>query len=202
MAIRAVIFDIGGVLEREVETEMDAKWEARLDLNAGELSEVLMNSNFPLDATLGKFSEQEMLAQLGAVLGIDAEQVDEFMNDIWEQYEFNSEVAKYFQQLRPRYKTAILSNAWPDARWEEHHRFHFDEMADMVIYSFEEKMMKPDARLFQLACERLGVLPEETVFLDDVERNVEGACSIGIHAIHFKSNEQALADVQALLDAQ
>lgn len=59
-----------------------------------------------------------------------------------------------------------------------------------MIYSFEEKMMKPDARLFQLVCERLGVLPEETVFLDDVENNVEGARSIGIHAIHFKSNEQ------------
>jgi len=201
MAIQAVVFDLGGVLENEIDTGMDAKWEARLNLKIGELNERLLNSGLAREATMGRLSEEEMLQKLGEVFGIDRSQVREFMDDIWEQYELNTELAAYFKSLRPYYKTAILSNAWPDARREERARFNFDEMTDLIIYSYEEKTGKPERRIFEITWERLGIQPEEMVFLDNIKENVAAANELGIQAVLFRETTQAIADIQAYLEA-
>jgi epoxide hydrolase-like predicted phosphatase len=201
MSIRAVVFDLGGVLENEVDTGMYAKWEERLNLKPGELRKRIFSTGWLIDATLGKFTEEEMLRKLGEIFKMNQAQIDEFMQDFWGEYcgELNVELATYFKSLRPHYQTAILSNGVPGARRVEQERFHFAEMADLVIYSYEEKTGKPKKRMYEITCERLGVQPEEMVFLDDVHKNVEGARELGIHAILFENNKQAIADIQQLL---
>jgi epoxide hydrolase-like predicted phosphatase len=74
-------------------------------------------------------------------------------------------------------------------------------MVDVAIYSHEEGVRKPDPRIFALTCERLGVRPEEIVFLDDIEGNVAAATAYGIQAILYRDNAQAIADIQARLQA-
>ncbi len=64
MAIRAVVFDLGGVLETEVGTDMYAKWEGRLNLKPGELRERYFSTGWLIDATYGRFTEEEMLRKL------------------------------------------------------------------------------------------------------------------------------------------
>jgi putative hydrolase of the HAD superfamily len=59
--------------------------------------------------------------------------------------------------------------------------------------------MKPDPRIYRELCERLDLLPEEVVLLDDVEANVDGARAVGMRAIAFVDNRQAIADLQDLL---
>ena len=54
--------------------------------------------------------------------------------------------------------------------------------------------MKPDARIYQIALEKLGVAASKSVFLDDFPENVEGARAVGMQAIHFTQPEQALED--------
>ncbi len=75
-------------------------------------------------------------------------------------------------------------------------------MCDLVIYSHEEGMDKPDPPFFALACERLGVLPEEMILLDDHEPNLDGATDFSIHAILFRDNAHAIADIEGLLAAR
>ena len=62
-------------------------------------------------------------------------------------------------------------------------------------------MAKPDRRIFELTCERLGVQPAEVIFLDDHERPVAAACALGIHAILFQNTAQAIAAIEACLQA-
>jgi epoxide hydrolase-like predicted phosphatase len=201
MTIRAVVFDLGGVLETEVDTDMHAKWEARLNLKAGELRERYLSTGWLLDATYGKLAEEEMLQRIGAVYEMKQAQVDEFMQDFWDRYcgELNSELAAYFRSLRPQYQTAILSNGIPGARRVEEERFHFTGMTDLLIYSYEEKTGKPEKRIFEITCERLDVQPEEIVFLDDIEKTVTAARTFGMHAILFQETAQAIAAIQACL---
>ena len=59
--------------------------------------------------------------------------------------------------------------------------------------------MKPDTRIYQLAAERLGVAPEEALFVDDYLPNVEGACDAGMHALHHTTREATLRELAALL---
>jgi putative hydrolase of the HAD superfamily len=74
-------------------------------------------------------------------------------------------------------------------------------MCDLIVYSHEVGMKKPDRRIYELLCERLGLLPEEIIFLDDVEEVVTAAREVGIRAIQFRDNGQAIAEIEAHLQA-
>ena len=203
MAIRSIVFDLGGVLENEIATNTRAKWERRLNLEAGELRERSFSSGWLVDATYGKLTEEEMWRKCGEIYGMDQAQTNEFMQDFWDRYcgELNIELATYFKNLRPCYQTAILSNGVPGARAIEQERFHFAEMADIIIYSYEEKTAKPEKRIFEIACERLGVQPEGIILLDDSEQTVIAAREFGMQAVLFQNTAQAIDDIQVCLQA-
>jgi epoxide hydrolase-like predicted phosphatase len=201
MTIRAVVFDIGGVLEITSRTGWVEKWEARLYLKTGELHERLID--VWRDGSFGTISEEEVHKSIGEILGIDQGQVEALMADLWEEYlgELNDELAAYFRSLRPHYQTALLSNSFAGARGKEQERYRYAELCDLIIYSHEEGIAKPERRIFELTCERLGVQPAEVVFLDDVEANVAAAREFGIQAILFRENKEAIATIQACLQA-
>ena len=73
-----------------------------------------------------------------------------------------------------------------------------DLMEDMVI-SGKEKVMKPDAKIYQIAISRFGVKPEESVFIDDNVNNIIGCEAAGIHGIVFKDAGQLRSDLEKLL---
>jgi epoxide hydrolase-like predicted phosphatase len=199
MAIRAIVFDIGGVLEITPDTGVTQKWEQRLQLKPGELDERI--ANVWRDDSLGKCTEEDVQQSLREILGMYQAQIDEFWHDVWEEYlgTLNIELATYFSSLRPRYKTALLSNSFVGARSREQERYHFAEMTDLIIYSHEVGIAKPDPRIFELTCERLDVQPAELIFLDDLQQHVNAARSVGIHAILFQENAQAIAAIQSCL---
>ena len=62
-------------------------------------------------------------------------------------------------------------------------------------------MSKPDPRIYALTCERLGRHPAQVILLDDCEPAVEGARQAGMYGILFKTNAQAIADIQACIQA-
>ncbi len=216
MAIRAVVFDIGGILEvipgggdpTRNFPRLLAAWEERLHMEPGELRPRLHALEERLerqgqDGQPGAYSEAEWQAGVRQVTGMDEAQLAAFVEEFWNEYlgNPNDELAAYFRSLRPRYQTALLSNSFVGARQREQERYHFAEMTDLIIYSHEEGMEKPDPRIFALACERLGVQPAEVVFLDDVETNVAAARACGLHAVLFRDNAQAIADIQTCLQA-
>ncbi len=199
MTMRAVVFDIGGVLEITPDRGVTTQWEERLHLKPGELDRRM--GNVWRDGSLGKRSEEDVRRSLGAILEMDQARVDAFMQDIWDEYlgELNGELAAYFTGLRPRYQTALLSNSFVGARSREQERYHFAEMTDLIIYSHEVGVAKPEPRIFELTWERLRVQPNDIVFLDDVEVNVAAARALGLHAILFGDTAQAIADIQVCL---
>lgn len=215
MPIRAVVFDIGGVLEVAPDTgreptvgfpAMAARWDTRLQLSPGEMDRRLRELDRRLtsigkDGALGTLTEAEWLSELRLATGIDQAQLDAFLEDFWDVYlgELNVELADYFSGLRPRYRTALLSNSFIGARERECGRYRFDEMCDLIVYSHEVGLAKPDRRIYELTCARLGLAPAEIVFLDDAERCVAGARDAGLHAILYRDTAQAIADLDACL---
>ena len=199
MPVRAVVFDIGGVLEDAPPTGIAEEWEGRLALRPGELNERL--GGVWEAGAIGTVSEAEVAASIGRLLGLDEARVDAFMHDIWAEYlgTLNAELAGYFGGLRPRYRTALLSNSFVGAREREQERYGFAGLTDLIVYSHEVGMAKPDPRIYQLTCDRLGVRPAEMIFLDDVAEFVEAALAAGINAVLFQDNEQAIADITARL---
>lgn len=68
-----------------------------------------------------------------------------------------------------------------------------------VIESSKAGVRKPDPRIYQMMCEKLGVEPDECIYLDDLGINCKPAAQLGMHAIKVTSGEQALADLSAML---
>jgi epoxide hydrolase-like predicted phosphatase len=199
MVIRAVVFDIGGVLEIDPDLGVIPMWETRLGLPAGELGE-RMHDAFA-GGSIGTITEDDVHQALRDRLGLDEPQVAAFMADIWRQYlgTPNTELIEYARQLRPRYRTGILSNSFVGAREKEQAAYCFEDLVDDIVYSHEAGMSKPDPRIYALACTRLGVRPDEAVFIDDTDYCVAGAREVGMHAVRYLDNTQVIREIEVLL---
>lgn len=200
MAVLAVVFDIGGVLEDTPDLGINQLWEARLGLARGEL-DVRLGDTWAA-SRLGTITESDVYDAVTRQLGLDEHQLAAFFSDIWRQYvgTANSELIDYARALRARYRTGILSNSIVGAREREHAAYGFEDLVDEIIYSHEVGMRKPDPRIYALACARLCVRPAETIFVDDKDANVVGARESGMRAVHFRNNTQAIEEIELLLD--
>jgi glucose-1-phosphatase len=207
MPIRAVMFDIGGILEVIPEggdpatrfPSLDAEWDARLGFPTGHITRCV--EAIAEDGAFGRCTYEEWCARLQACTGMGQAHLDEYMAAFWDIYmgNPNEELIAYFRALRPRYRTAILSNSFVGARKYEEERYGFTSMVDVAIYSHEEGVRKPDPRIYALASERVGFPPAEIVFLDDVPENLDAARACGFQAVLFTSTSQAITDIEALL---
>ena len=199
MGIRAIVFDIGGVLEINPEMDCGPRWELKLGLPAGALGEGL--ADVWAAGAIGTMTEEQVLRAIADRTGLTRAHVDAMMADMWVQYVgvANPDAIEYARGLRARYRTGILSNSFVGAREREQAAFGFEELVDEIVYSNEVGMSKPDPRIYQLICTRLAVRPEETIFLDDNQPMVDGARAIGMHAIHYRDHANAIAELEALL---
>lgn len=201
MAGQAVFLDIGGVLETTPSLGTAEKWEAAFGLLPGQMAE---RARGVWEAgAVGSISEDDVHRRLSDVLCVDRAGVDEFMAEMWEEYlgTPNVELIDWFRELRPRYRTGIISNSFVGAREREQERYGFADLTDVIVYSHEVGVSKPDPRIYRLACDRLAVAPEDVIFLDDVAENVEGARAVGMRAVLFTDTRRAIAEIEALLSA-
>jgi putative hydrolase of the HAD superfamily len=100
---------------------------------------------------------------------------------------------------RDGYRTALLTNNVKE--WEPQWRsmIPVDELFEEVVDSAFVGCRKPDARIYEITLERVGLPPGACVLIDDVEVNCEGAAAVGMNTIHFRETAQARAEVHALL---
>jgi HAD superfamily hydrolase (TIGR01509 family) len=201
MAIRAVLFDIGGVLEINPPTGWPQRWARRLGITPDELGARLGPIWAP--GSVGGLTLAEVEQAVAAELDLDAATCQELMEDVWVEYvgRLNHELAVYFTGLRPSYRTGIVSNSMVGAREREQAAHGLADLCETIVYSHEVGCAKPDPEIYRIACERLEVAPQQAVLLDDVDGNAAGAEAVGLHAVVFRSNRQAIAELDALLAA-
>jgi epoxide hydrolase-like predicted phosphatase len=203
MTIKAVVFDIGGVLEITPPLGTDERFARELGWEPAAFDAALRDTWRA--GSIGTINLAEVHARIGATLGIDAVRVDTFMKRVWVEYlgTLNVELASYFGSLRGRgYRTAILSNSFVGAREREEAAYRFGDLCDFIVYSHEVGMQKPDPRIYALTCERLGLEPGEVVFLDDSAPIIEAAGEFGMKAVRFVDTTQAISDVEELLSGR
>jgi epoxide hydrolase-like predicted phosphatase len=205
MAIRAVVFDIGGVLER---VDDDAwpevwigRWERRMNLPAGHVLAAFAEHEPVGGLVTGDVSESRMRAVYAEALGLDEVQAEQMMAELWDAYcgELDVELRDFAASLRPAYTTGILSNSADGARREEQRRYGFEQLVDVIVYSHEVGLAKPDPAVFRLTEQRLDVEPDEIVFLDDQQRHVEAARALGWHTVLHRSTPESIRQVTELL---
>ncbi len=199
--IRAVVLDIGSVLETIDDTVFPVPFERRHGLPAGAVHDGA--ASLPGDAGIGELSEAQVRAHWLRHLALSEVQADELMADYWTWYvgTLDQELFDWFAGQRPARKTGILSNSGPGAR-EAERCWGFEEVTDDIVYSHEVGLRKPDPRIYGLAAERLGVRPGEIVFLDDVPGHVEAARVAGWHAVVHRTTSESIREVERIIEEQ
>lgn len=202
MRIRAVGFDIGSVLERiDPIEELHDRWRTRLAMTGPDVDAALASVDPDGLAETGGLTEAQYLGQYAAALGLSQAQRAEFTADLWDWYcgELDTGLVAYAASLRPRVRTGILSNSADGARREEQARYGFEQLVDVIVYSHEAGVAKPDPRAFLLLCDELGVRPDELAFLDDVPGHIDAARALGIHGIVHVSTPASITAIEDLL---
>jgi putative hydrolase of the HAD superfamily len=101
------------------------------------------------------------------------------------------------------FRTAILSNMGDTVLASIQREFDWLPRFDVLIWSFEHKMAKPDAAIYQLTLDKLGVPPADALFIDDKLANIDAARALGLIAIQFSTIEKLREDlIAAGLDSQ
>jgi epoxide hydrolase-like predicted phosphatase len=93
-------------------------------------------------------------------------------------------------------RTGLVSNSWGKGRYE---RDRFPELFDGVVISGEEGIRKPDPRIYALGAERIGLAPDQVVFVDDLRGNLKPARELGMATVHHVSATQTVAELEELL---
>jgi len=187
--VKAVLFDFGGVLAREGFKEGLEAIARRNGLEPAPFFEKGRDLVYSTGYVIGKVSETVFWEALRKATGVE-ELDDELRQTVLERFILNPEILVTAEELKKGgLIVGILSDQtnWLD---ELDFRYRFMRHFDYVFNSFHLHKSKKDASLFLDVVRRMGRIPEEVLFVDDVQENAERAASQGLMAIHYKEYGQ------------
>lgn len=207
--VEAIVSDFGGVLTTPlVEAFVGLQSSHGIPMEAfgaalarGAAANGGANPLFELET--GRLTEVQFLDQLGAALREElGREVDleRFGHAFFEHLEPNEELFAFMRELHGRgYRMAILTNNVRE--WEPLWRsmLPIDELFETVVDSGFVGVRKPDPAIYELTLERLGVDASATLFVDDMEINCDAARALGMQAVWFRSNAQAIPEIERVL---
>jgi epoxide hydrolase-like predicted phosphatase len=201
--IRAVLIDFGGVLYHMPDSRRLLRWLRFFGVrDPGPIAMAIaspLESELVMNLMTGRVIENDLWERLARDLRVRPALLNYFRQRGVSPKRLDLPLLTYIAGLRPRCRTAILTNAGTDFRATFVGAYALERYVEQVIISAEEGLAKPDPRLYQLAIERLGVRPEETIFVDDIPENVASAQKLGMHAFVHESSEKTLQRLKEIL---
>ncbi|OQA58196.1 MAG: Alpha-D-glucose-1-phosphate phosphatase YihX [Candidatus Omnitrophica bacterium ADurb.Bin277] len=196
LRVKAVIFDLGNVL-----VNYDAKKAARRFSEAGGISQTRIWAHFFLSRfekayTCGEISTREFYLEACRVFKkpVPFSTFKHYWNDIfWE----NPGMEKLLKRLKRHYPLYLISNT---------NRLHFTHIKrefkllrhfKRMFPSHEVGARKPDLEIYRRVLKKIGLRPEETVFVDDMKSFIMGARKAGMRAIRFRGLDRLLKDLRS-----
>ena len=186
--IKTIIFDLAEVYLKGFYGVEDYL-EELLDMKPDEIRDKLQGPEFRL-LMEGKITEDKFWEKLIQRNGWNIE-TDKFKKAIRENFDEIEGTREIIETLKEKgFKLGLLSDH--SREWIEHcnGKFDYHKLFHSTQYSFEVECCKTDKKTFELLLEKLDEKPENCLFIDDSEKNISTAKSIGLNTIQFKNPEQ------------
>lgn len=191
--ISTVIFDIGDVLvSANIKDYLMADPEIPNDI-IDELLKLWFIDKDEVDDTMDLDTYREIVNKRMGV---------EFSKYIPKLFKYNVECVTAFdytipmiQELKDKgYKVYYLSNwsAWTHDLLQEAGKFDFLKLMDGGVFSYDVGYMKPNEEIYKILLNKYKINPEEAIFFDDREENIEAANKLGIHGVHFIRHDSSI----------
>jgi epoxide hydrolase-like predicted phosphatase len=206
--LRALVVDWGGVLTEPLDSAIRAwaeidgvEFEHYVDVmrtwlgpHQGELARDNPVAALERGEIEVPHFEEQLAQRLAQAAGREVRAVG-LLQRMFDQFEHAPAMsALVLRARRAGLRTGLLSNSWGN----EYPREGWDEMFDAIVISGEVGMRKPEPEIFAHALDLLGVLAEETVFVDDLAHNVQAAVELGLVGVHHTSYETTASELEEL----
>lgn len=190
--IRNIIFDLGGVIlninpQLTVDAFRELGWNEFYEENNKRLSKDLF---FNLEK--GSFSPEAFRDNVRRMIGINRNDLE--IDAAWSAMilDIPADRIRYLEDLKQRYRIFLLSNTNEIHRIKFHRDFEADfgysfyDLFERNFYSHEMGMRKPNPQIYLEALREAELIPEETLFIDDMEENIEAAKTIGMKVLNIQ----------------
>lgn len=196
--IKTVIFDLGNVLVNYDAKKAGIQFARECKLPLMKVLLHFFTSPVEKAYTQGEISSKEFYEHSKKVLKfpISYRTFARYWNDIFEE---NPGMYELLKKLKKKYPLYLISNT---------NKLHFDyikrkfphicKQFKKTFPSHEVGCRKPDVIIYQKVIKKIGVLPDEAVFIDDVKKFVDGAKKAGLHAVRFKNPQQLVFELRKL----
>ena len=185
--IKAIIFDCFGVVFLDYFEKVYAHFGGDVSKDSAYLSSLFF------EVSKGRKDWHEELAKR---FNITPEQWGEVKDKV---SSFNYELLEYSELLRKKYKISMLSNIGPEGLSEHLDFTVLQPYFDLIVESGKIGYAKPEAQAYEYVADQLGVRLDECVFTDDRLEYIEGARSVGMHAILFENTEDFKSKLEKML---
>ena len=194
--IKNIIFDLGGVV-LDIDENIVYKELEKLGINVSELPHSKDFTEIMSRFDTGIYTAPTFRKRMKALLHQE-KMTDQKFDSIWNAMllDIPRERIEAIEKVKKHYKIFLMSNTNVihydlyvrdlQLRFGYH---EFDELFHKSYFSFAEHLEKPDPRFFELILDHEGLLPEETLFIDDTEKNIKVAQSLGIRTYHISREE-------------
>lgn len=199
MSLRAVVFDYGMVLTGKPDVAAHDAMLRITGLPHDQFEAIYWADRHAYDE--GKLTGLQFWKNLNrdAKLNLNDATIDEL--NLWDARMWTTQdpgMLAWQQQLKQHgIRTAILSNMGDTVLAHMEREFDWLPRFDVLIWSFQHKMAKPDPAIYKIVLERLGTRANETLFIDDKRANVEAALALGFISIQFSTLEKLRNDLIA-----
>lgn len=196
--IKNIVFDIGNVL-------IGFEWEDYIlslfdKETAYKVSKAMFFTGYWTELDKADLSVEEIVELFhSAEPGYEAE-IDEAFNRVGECVAKMDWVIPFIDTLRDKgYHVYYLSNMSEHVISSNPEAFGFVDHMDGGIYSCHVNAIKPGEEIYHRLFEKYDLVPEECVFIDDHEENIQAGAKLGMKGIVFTSAEQIKEDLEAML---
>ena len=197
---KGLLVDFGGVLTTNVFESFEAFCRAE-DLAPERVRDAFRDEEggrqLLFDLELGKLSNEDFERQFCAHLGLDADRADGLIERLFGgmKNDHAMEMAVVMAK-RQGIKTGLISNSWGATNYELD---RFPEMFDGWVISGEVGIRKPDPEIYELGAERIGLPPDDIVFVDDLKGNLKPARAMGMATVHHVTADETIPQLEDLL---
>ncbi len=195
--VRAILFDLGGVLVTEPFPVMESLLSGLSGRPYPQVREA--RKLFWTDYELGRMGGREFMERWIGELDMDVS-AEELFSKTFGFIKVKEDVLDVVKRIRSSgdYLLGVISNNTDE--WAEHcgDALGLGDLFDAWIISSHHHIKKPDREIYGLAAERLGLTTGDCLFIDNRERNVQGAEAAGMKGLHFRDAEQLEADLNRL----
>lgn len=197
--IKAIVFDVGGVLVEEVGSKISKELSKTFKLNSRRFRKIRIK--FYKKSSRGQLTEKEYYQGVSRELKIEEQKIDQFIEHWRSKLYQRTKLKKNFEimlkKLRKRYILATLTNVSPQyevprIKKKVYAPFH------IKLSSVEARLLKPHIKFYKLLIKKLKLPPNKILFIDDKIENLLPARRLGMSSILFKNDKQLVRDLRKL----